>query len=180
MKHVNEESMRYRVPGAANRFWQVHARFIIICLTAAFMAITVVLSFFTIRKVQTLFAKPLFLFFCAVDDPAAAQAALHKYDITLDIYLVRYNDQFLRAEDDDAYPAKIYDFSSLGEDVEQSYLANYIWDQETTVAVYISRSGTTNVITFEDLVKQSVLAGTEIMTVAEIETTIRFAMEKAL
>lgn len=178
MKNVNEESMRYRVPGAANNFWQVHARFILICLTAAVMAITVVLSFFTIRKVQTLFAKPLFLFFCTVDDPAATEKALHKYDITLDIYLVRYNDTFRRPEEDGS--SRLYDFSSLGEEVEDSYMSSYSWGLDTTAAVYINESGTANVITFEDLTNQSVLEEAKSMTITEIERTIRLAKEKKL
>ncbi len=172
--------MRYRVPGVANRFFGVHIRFIIICLTAAVMAITVVLSFLTIRKVQMLFGKPLFLFFCTVDDPAATEKALHKYDITLDIYLVHYCEQFIHTEEDDTYPNKPYDFSSLGEFVEQSYLANSDWDNATTAVVYINESGSIKVVTYEDLTKKSVLESEYRMTIAEIETTIRLAKEKVI
>lgn len=177
---MNEESMRYRVPKTANRFWQVHARFILLCLLAAVMAITVALSYFTIRTAQSLSPRAIFLFFCSVEDPAAAERSLRKYDVTFDVFLVRYDERFARAEEDEAYPEKPYDFSSLGSDVENSYLGSFNWDSEKTAVVYINESGTENVITYQTLEEQMTIGKEGEMTLAEIEQTIRLAVEKAV
>lgn len=129
MKKVNGESVRYLVPKVKNRFLSVYLRFIILCAAVSLIAVTIALSFFTIRKSQQITGKPMFLFFCEVDDYEAAKAQLKKYSLSSDIYFVFYEDEFKGTDTK-------YDFSSLG---VEGYRTD-AWDDEDTALVFIDQS----------------------------------------
>lgn len=121
-QRISSEEMRYKVPGVCNRFWQVHARFIV--LSALLCAVTIILacSYILVQGLRKMEPKMSFIFFCTVEDSEQVQRVVDKYASTVDVYFAEYDSRFVpkaTAENDEI--ADTYDFSFFGTFMEESY-----------------------------------------------------------
>ena len=113
MKELTFEKMRYSVPKVRNRFFAVHARFILLCALTCVFIITVALSYITIKAVYRLEPKASFFFFCEVEDIEKTSSHLSKFDDTFNIFLVRYEESLTGSGDDK------YNFTDVDEEMEK-------------------------------------------------------------
>lgn len=132
---VNTESMRYNVPGVCNRFWQVHMKFILMCLLVAVSLSVVAFSYSVIRSIRKLEPKTSCIFFCEVENYSAVEQSLEKYSPFVSVYFAVYDETFSPADDDDGKATK-YDFSLLG-----YYMTTYENPPEDILCVVLDASG---------------------------------------
>lgn len=90
MKKVSTEQMRYSVPGVKNRFWQVHGRLIALCAILCLLAVTVSLSFATVRQAYTLEPKNTLIYYGTVQNEEEARQLVLKYYDRVHIVLFMY------------------------------------------------------------------------------------------
>lgn len=148
---IDREKMRYRVPNKYNRFFAVHLRFIVICFVLALMATTVALSYFTIQYVNSVRSKSFILFMGKVEDPERAMAQCERISVSVNVYLVAYEERFLAAEGSE----NKYDFAEIGDWVGELYEDS--WERETTAVVCLGLSSE-KVYSYSDLYQAGLIA----------------------